>query len=440
MPQLPLPSSCSSRRTRHLWNLYLEAADLAKGMDSKHGQHSFGCNTHIIYNYTYIYIHISLFLYRDRHSDIDMCEYVIYIGIYVIYQDLKMSMDVLKKCMWIKNGYRIHGYSMSLEYIYIYIGYIHQDLHGKRTPIYNIFQLYPQLKPSSPISIRRHRASSAEHQHRLVGEEEPSIRILTGPGWFWVRIQVSQVVPVEPEAVQLPISFLGHSHRAHRSPHHPIAGPDVPSFDHPGTGSCWLLRGATRRQVWIIFPEMESSCSLFRNSQLFEKMPWKSPRFSCAKTTHPTEQLRQSSPRQRPKRSSHTFSWTSSCENGRPPPKIYQYVICIRKIHVHYIQVGHFNSAHKTMFRRLSPYKPQGRIQIPNTLRKHQLMYVAKQLVNLTSFLTTLLWPSVGRDHGSPCYPAAAPQHNSVVRSQPRIFRSCRVRARLWPNDPRRMV
>ena len=105
---------------------------------------------------------------------------------------------------------------MSLEYIYI--GYIHQDLHGKRTPIYNIFQLYPQLKSSSPISIRRHRASTAEHQHRLVGEEEPSIRILTGPGWFWVRIQVSQVVPVEPEAVQLSISFLGHSHRAQDRP------------------------------------------------------------------------------------------------------------------------------------------------------------------------------------------------------------------------------
>ena len=35
-----------------------------------------------------------------------------------------MSMDVLKKCMWIKNGCRIHGYSMSLEYIYILDIYI----------------------------------------------------------------------------------------------------------------------------------------------------------------------------------------------------------------------------------------------------------------------------------------------------------------------------
>lgn len=79
--------------------------------------------THTLYIiiFIYIYIHISLFLYRDRHSDIDMCEYVIYICIYVIYQDLKMSMDVFKKCMWIKNGYRIHGYSMMLEEREIYI-------------------------------------------------------------------------------------------------------------------------------------------------------------------------------------------------------------------------------------------------------------------------------------------------------------------------------
>jgi len=62
----------------------------------------------------------------------------IYIGIYVIYQDLKMSMDVLKKCMWIKNGCRIHGYSMSLEYIYIYWIYTSRLTWKKNTDIQHI--------------------------------------------------------------------------------------------------------------------------------------------------------------------------------------------------------------------------------------------------------------------------------------------------------------
>ena len=159
-----------------------------------------------------------------------------------------MSMDVFKKCMWIKIGYRIHGHSMMLEEIYIYILDIYTKTYMEKEHGYTTYFICTHQP--SPILIRnRHRASSAQHQHCLVGEEEPSIRILTGPGWFWVRIQVSQVVPVEPEAVQLFISFLGHSHRAHRSPRHPIACPDVPSFDHPGTRSCWLLRGATRRQA-----------------------------------------------------------------------------------------------------------------------------------------------------------------------------------------------
>ena len=101
---------------------------------------------------------------------------------------------------------------------------------------------------------------------------------------------MSQVVPVEPEAVQLSISFLGHSHRAQDRPITPspvLMCQVLTTLAPEVAGYLEVRRGARPPGLGSSFQKWNAAAACFEAANYLKKCREKSPRFSCAKLPIP---------------------------------------------------------------------------------------------------------------------------------------------------------